>query len=199
MEADPALAIGVEAPIPPEDQARLVPSLSTRSQLRAVERMGIHAARVWSMRPAVLQRSDLLTEAFVRELHRRMFGGIWREAGRYRTSERAAGWEPGRIGEGVRLFLDDADGWIRYGTYPVQESAVRLHHRLAGIRPWGHGNRRHARLLADVMVAACGETPLTWGSGLESAAPGSAGPRYLEAIQAADAGAMAPLVAFARS
>src|SRR5580704_4974899 len=108
MEADPAFEIGVEAPIPREVQARLVPSLSTRSQLRAVERMGIHAARVWSMRAAVLRRSDLLTEVFVRELHRRMFGGIWREAGRYRTSVRAAGWEPNRIGEGVRLFLDDA-------------------------------------------------------------------------------------------
>jgi fido (protein-threonine AMPylation protein) len=70
---------------------------------------------------------------------------------------------------------------------------------LVAIRPWAHGNGRHARLFADVLVAACGEPALTWGASLEAAAPGSAGARYLEAVKAADAGALESLVAFARS
>ena len=161
--------------------------------------MGIHGARLWAMRPSVLRRSDLLTEAFARDLHRRMFAAIWRGAGQYRGGENGMGWEPHRIGEGMRLFLDDADGWVRYATYPVQEVAVRLHHRLVAIWPWDHGNRRHAMLLADILVAACGESPLTWGSGLEAVDPGSAGERYREAVRAADSGTLEPLLVFARS
>ncbi len=186
-----------DAPISFAEQERIVPSLSTRVQLRELERMGIQAARIWSMRPAVLARGDLLSEAFVGEVHRRMFGGIWRGAGRYRALDCVSGWEPRRIAEGVRMFLDDAEGWLRFATFPVHEAAVRLHHRMIAVRPWTEGNRRHARLLADIVVAAHGEPPLSWGAG---AAPGAdAGARYLAAIRAADDGDMAILVAFARS
>jgi Fic-DOC domain mobile mystery protein B len=167
-------APGEGAPIGPGDRARLVPSLSTRAQLNEIERLGIQAARVWAMRASVLRRPDLLTEPFARELHRRMFRGIWRGAGRYRTAERAPGWEAHRIAAGVRMFLEDAEGWIRFSTYPIQESAVRLHHRLVAIHPWSNGNGRHARLMADVLVASHGEEPLTWGSRREAADSGTA-------------------------
>jgi len=172
---------------------RLLPSLSTRAQLNEVERIGINAARVWAMRGTVLQRGDLMTEAFSKELHRRMFGGIWRGAGRYRTTGREPGWEPHRIADGVVMFLDDAEGWLRYSTYPVHEAAVRLHQRLVAIHPWSSGNGRHARLMADIVVASHGERPLTWGS----EDPQSALRRYADALGAAGAGDMAPLLGFA--
>jgi Fic-DOC domain mobile mystery protein B len=181
------------ASIPEADRLRLLPSLSTAAELERAERAAIHAARSWAMRAAVLRRPDLLTEQFARELHRKMFGAIWRGAGRYRESG-AAGWEPSRISEGVRLFLDDAEGWLRYGTYPVHEAAVRLHHRLSSVRPWEVGTRRHARLLADIVVAAAGEPPLSWGSGMASGAAA----RYAAATAAADGGDFGPLVEFAR-
>jgi Fic-DOC domain mobile mystery protein B len=179
--------------ITPEERALLLPSLSTRAQLNEVERLGINAARVWALRATVLQRGDLLTEAFSRELHRRMFGGIWRGAGRYRTTGREPGWEPHRIAEGVGMFLDDTDGWLRFSTYPVHEAAVRLHQRLVAIHPWSNGNGRHARLMADVVVASHGEKPLTWGS----RDPESARRRYAEALRAAETGDVAPLLQFA--
>jgi Fic-DOC domain mobile mystery protein B len=185
-----------EAPITAEEQAMLVPSLSTRAQLIEVERRHINAARVWAMRGAVLRRSDLLTEAFARDLHRRMFGGIWRGAGKYRATRCSPGWEPRQIAEGVAMFLDDADGWLRYSTYSVHEVAVRLHHRLLAIRPWSNGNGRHARLIADIVVAANDEEPLTWG--LRSG-PGEARARYLSAMGIAGSGDFALLLAFARS
>ena len=186
------------ARITPEERSRLVPSLTTRAQLDEAERHSIHAARLWSMRDAVLRREDLLTESFARKLHGRMFGGIWRGAGRYRTTGREPGWEAQRIPEGVRLFLDDAEGWIRYATFPPDEAAVRLHHRLVAIHPWANGNGRHARLLADILVASCGGEPLSWGSRAAPTGSGSARERYLDAIRAADAGRIAPLLDFAR-
>jgi Fic-DOC domain mobile mystery protein B len=189
----PAEIQSAESAITPEERSRLLPSLSTRAQLNEVESLGINAARVWAMRGTVLQRGDLMTEAFTRELHRRMFGGIWRGAGRFRTTVREPGWEPGRIAGGVGMFLDDAEGWLRYSTYPVQEAAVRLHQRLVAIHPWANGNGRHARLMADIVVASHGERPLTWGS----RDPESAPRRYAEALGAAENGDVAPLVEFA--
>jgi Fic-DOC domain mobile mystery protein B len=186
----------VDAPLTGEERTALLPSLSTRAQLHQAESLGIHAARVWAMRAPNLARTDILSEAFCSELHRRMFGGIWRRAGKYRSVS-SAGWEPGRIGEGVRLFLDDADGWLKYSTYTAHEAAVRLHHRLAAVRPWTRGNGRHARLMADVVVASQAERALTWGSLASDS--GSLRARYVGAMHAADGGDMAPLLEFARN
>ena len=67
-----------QTPLTAEEKLQLRPSLSTRAQLNAAERLNIHAARLWAMRKAGLRRPDLLTDAFARELHRRMFNQIWR-------------------------------------------------------------------------------------------------------------------------
>jgi Fic-DOC domain mobile mystery protein B len=181
-------------PLAPELGARLALSLSTWGQLRAVERVRINEARAWAARAATLARPDLLTEGFCRELHRRMFGGVWRRAGRYRTAGGGPGWEPARIAEGVALVMDDAEAWIRFSTYPVHEAAVRIHHRLRSVRPWQVGNARHARLLADVVVAAAGEAPLGWGASLAGDSPRE---HYRRAAGAADRGDFTVLVQFA--
>jgi Fic-DOC domain mobile mystery protein B len=199
MPVDLTLSPEGQAPVTETEKARLLPSLSTRAQLDEIEKLGIHAARVWAMKDAVLQRTDLLSEEFVRVLHRKMFGRIWRGAGEYRTTARDPGWEAHRIPEGIRMFLDDAEGWLRFSTYPVHEAAVRLHHRLVSIHPWSNGNGRHARLLADIVVASHGEEPLTWGAHAVSAETGSARERYIRATLAADSGDFGALLAFARS
>jgi Fic-DOC domain mobile mystery protein B len=186
------------AGITEEQRSRLIPSLSTRAQLDEIEGLAINAARVWAMRDPVLRRPDLLSEPFAKELHRRMFGAVWRGAGRYRTAPRTPGWDPDQVAGGVRMFLDDAEGWLRFSTYTVHESAVRLHHRLVSVRPWANGNGRHARLYADIIVAAHGEVPLTWGRRLGIAEHDSARARYLGAVKAGDSGDMGPLLEFAR-
>jgi Fic-DOC domain mobile mystery protein B len=180
----------------PGGGSELLLSLSKPEQLLEIERIRITDARLWAMRKATLSRPDLLTEGFCRELHRRMFQGIWRGAGRYRTRESSPGWEVSRIPEAVGMFVDDAEGWIRFSTYSVQESAVRLHQRMASVRPWAVGNGRHARLLADIVVAAHGEKPLAWGLGLDGEV---ARERYRTAMASAEQGNLAPLLAFALS
>lgn len=185
-------------PITVAERARLIPSLSTREQLEEIERMCIHAARVWAMRAAASSEDRVLTEEFSRELHRRMFAGIWRGAGRYRAAAEDTGWEPRKIPEGMRMVLDDAEGWIRFATYTVPEAAVRLHHRIRCIRPWSDGNGNHARLMADLLVASRREEPLKWGLKSARGAATGARERYREATRAADKGDLGPLLAFAR-
>ncbi len=183
----------------PEEQSELIPSLATRAQLNEVERLGINTARVWAMRPRALASTDLLSDAFGRELHRRMFRGVWRWAGRYRTTEKNLGWAVPRITEGVRNAFDDARTQLQYASYPLHEVAVRLHHQLVVIHPWPNGNGRHARLVADIVVAAGRGVPLTWGAGVNLVAAGEIRARYLAAVRAADGQDFGPLLEFARS
>lgn len=182
-----------------EERRDLIPSLTTRAELNEAERLNIHAARLWAMRRRVLERPDLLTDSFARELHKRMFHQVWRWAGRYRTTEKNLGWEVHRLTEGVRNAFDDAQAWTQYSTYPLHEAAVRLHHRLVAIHPWPNGNGRHSRLIADILVTSRDGEVLTWGAGSDLIAAGGVRQRYIEAIRRADAGDFAPLLAFARS
>jgi Fic-DOC domain mobile mystery protein B len=151
------------------------------------------------MRPHVLQRPDLLTDRFAGELHRRMFNQICRWAGRYRTTEKNLDWEVHRVTEGVRNAFDDAQCWLQHSTYPLHETAVRLHHRLVAIHPWSNGNGRHSRLIADLLVASRAGDELTWGAQTDLVGAVDVRDSYITAIRSADAGDIAPLLAFAES
>lgn len=59
-------------------------------------------------------------------------------------------------------------------------------------------NGRHARLMTDLLLAANGAAPFTWGRG-DLVRAGEARERYLAALRAADARDFAPLLAFVRS
>ncbi|MDB6170119.1 MAG: mobile mystery protein [Verrucomicrobia bacterium] len=182
-----------------EEKRELIPSLTTRAELNEVERLKIHAARIWAMSARSLHRADLVSDRFGRELHARMFKQVWHWAGQYRKSEKNLGWEVHRLNEGVRNAFDDAQVWLQHGTYPLEESAVRLHHRLVAIHPWPNGNGRHARLVADVVVAAHRGVELTWGAASERVSPDDLRRSYIAAIHQADRGHMGPLLEFARS
>jgi len=188
-----------DTPLTPEEQLDLIPSLSTRAQLNELERHTIHAARVWAMRAKTLARADLLTDTFARELHRRMFHGVWRWAGRYRTTGKNLGWPVPRLTEGVRNAFDDTQTQLSHAAYPLAEIAVRLHHRLVVIHPWPNGNGRHARLVADLLVASRSAPPLTWGARTDLVPAGATRARYLTAVRAADENNFAPLLAFTTS
>lgn len=188
-----------ETPLTPDELQGLKPSLSTRAQLNELEQANIIEARVWAMRPGVLRRPDLLTDGFARELHRRMFSGVWKWAGKYRLSDKNIGWEWSRISEGMRVLLDDARYWVEHGTYPLAEAAVRLHHQMVVMHPWPNGNGRHARLMADLVMAAQQGTALSWGANRDLARRGATRTDYIAALKEADRGDIGPLLKFAGS
>lgn len=188
-----------ETRLTPEEQLELIPSLSTRAELNAAERANIHEARMWAMRRRTLKRNDLLTDIFARDLHHRMFGSVWKWAGRYRITERNLGWAPHRLTEGVHNALADVRAWLEFDTYPLHEAAVRLHHRLVAVHPWPNGNGRHSRLMADIVVASRAGEELTWAAGADLVTPGERRRRYIAAIKRADEGEYGPMIEFARS
>lgn len=182
---------------PTHDEKRdLIPAhIATRSELNAAEQDNIARGQDWALRR---RRREIVDERFLRELHRRMFGEVWRWAGRYRTSERNLGVASWDVPAEMRKLLDDARTWIAGAAYPRDEIAVRLHHRLVWIHPFANGNGRHARLVADLLVMRLGGERFSWGRGSLYNA-GELRQRYIAALHAADRHDVAPLVAFARS
>ncbi len=184
-------------PLSPEELADLIPSLATKEELNEWERENILRAREWAIRDRT-SPTDVASDAYVRKLHLRMFDQTWKWAGQYRRSEKNMGIPFYQIREQLAALLGDVRYWIEQGTYPPDEIAVRFHHHLVLIHPFPNGNGRHARLIGDLLAIRLGRPAFTWGA-TDLAKQGEARARYLDAIRAADNGAIQPLIAFARS
>ena len=168
--------------------------IASRSELNAAEQENIARGQNWALR----RRRDILSESFIRELHRHMLGDVWRWAGNFRTSERNLGIDFWEIPVAVRMLLEDAKTWIEKDTYPPDEIAVRFHHRLVHIHPFPNGNGRLARLMADLLIKQLGGAPFSWGRG-SLRDHGDLRKGYIAALQAADNHDIRPLLDFARS
>ena len=185
-------------PLSADERADLLPNLANQEELNEWERQNIVEAYAWALAPNNLRRRDPLVEPYVRDLHRRMFDQTWRWAGAYRTTEKNIGVPSAEIREGLAALLGDARYWLEHETYSPDELAVRFHHRLVFIHPFANGNGRHARLMADVLAQRQARPGFAWGSG-DVMRAGDFRQRYIEALRAADAHDIGPLLAFARS
>lgn len=184
-------------PLDPDEAAGLLPKhIANQGQLNEWEQANIVAASQWAA--GVAPRSDLLSDNFVRELHRRMFDQTWRWAGQYRHSDKNIGVDWAQVPMRVHDLLADARYWLDHATWPNVEAAVRLHHRMVVIHPFPDGNGRHARLLADVLLTKLGQPALTWGRG-DLVDANALRATYIAALRRADAGQIEALVRFAQS
>ncbi len=178
-----------------EEREGLIPSYITlRSELNEAEQANILEAEEW----AFARKRDLLKEEFLNNLHKRMYGNVWRWAGRYRTSGKNIGIDAYRIPTELRQLLDDCRYWIENGTYEPDEIAVRFHHRIVSIHCYPNGNGRHARLAADLLLRSIGQERFSWG-GENLVDVGETRERYVAALQAADEHDIGPLLEFVRS
>ena len=183
-------------PLEPGERDGLLQSWITyRSELNEAEQSNITAGTVWAFRQ---RRQDILSEEFIRQLHGRLFGDVWSWAGDFRLTERNIGIDPVRIAVGLRMALDDAGFWVENKTYPPDEIAVRLHHRLVSIHPFANGNGRTARLVADLLAARLGQEPFSWGR-VSLSDGGETRKKYITALKKADNHDIGPLLDFARS
>lgn len=183
-------------PLTIEEQRDLIPShISNRGELNEAEQENILRGQDWALRR---RKPGLLREKFLTDLHKQMFGEVWKWAGRLRRSERNLGIPHYEIPAALRQLLDDVKAWIEYQSFPPDEIAVRLHHRLVAIHPFANGNGRHARLMADLLILQLGGERFSWGrASLRDS--GEMRTQYIEALKAADHHDYGPLSAFARS
>jgi Fic-DOC domain mobile mystery protein B len=181
-----------------EREGLLLQSITTRGELDEFEQLNIQKAVAWSLRRRI-SRERILTESFIRELHRRMYGEVWRWAGEFRKTNKNIGVDKHEIGIELKKVLDDASFWIENSSFPADEIAVRFSHRIVSIHCFSNGNGRHSRLMTDILAKHALERPFfTWG-GANLSKGGDARTDYLAAIREADQGNIAPLLVFARS
>lgn len=183
-------------PLTHEERLGLIPSYITlRSELNEVEQINITEGERW----AFGRKRDVLDEAFLRELHRRMFGQVWKWAGDFsKENNRRIGSDSFMIAVDLRALLGEVSYWIENNTYAHDEIALRFHHRLTQIHPFPNGNGRFSRMAADLLAVQLGEPQFTWGR-VNLLEPGDARRHYINALRAADGYVIEPLLSFARS
>ncbi len=59
-----------------EKEGLLIPTVSTRAELDEFEQQNIEEAIQWTL-VRNFKRKEILTEVFVKEVHRKMFGSVW--------------------------------------------------------------------------------------------------------------------------
>ena len=182
-------------PLEADEREQLIPSyISLRRELNEAEQINITDAGKW----LASRKRDVLDEKFLRNLHKRMFGKVWRWAGDYRKTPRNIGVEAWRIPMNVAQAIDDAKYWVENGTYSADEIAVRFSHRLVAIHPFPNGNGRFSRMVGDSLAQPLGQRRFSWGSA-NLVDPNETRKAYVAALRYADAHDFSELIAFARS
>ena len=179
-----------------EKDGLLIPTITNRGELDEFEQLGVEKANEWLL-SRKFSVNKILTENFVKDLHKRMFNDIWKWAGEFRKSNKNIGVDKFIIGMELKNLLDDCNYWIENKVFSEDEIAVRLSHRMVLIHPFANGNGRHSRLMADILIAkGFGKPYFTWGS-VNLTKEGEARKKYLEALRAADQNDYKSLIEFA--
>ena len=167
--------------------------ITTQAELNELEQANIIAGLRWLDR---LRRPKVLSDAL--ELHKRLFGDVWRWGGKLRRTGKNIGVDPLHIAVQLRACVDDARFWFEHKTYEPVEAAIRFHHRLTVIHPFPNGNGRHARIMADALhEKVYGAARIDWAGGANLQAKNERRKQYIAALKAADAGEFGLLFEFA--
>lgn len=172
-------------------------TIATQAELDAAEQANILQAMEWARRARSLRFPDLLSARAIRNVHRRMFDQVYTWAGTTRTQELNIGCEPRLIAERLHNLCEDVRAWTVHEHWSPDETAVRFHHALVLIHVFPNGNGRHARFMADLLLARRYRMPpLGWG-GESLQRTGTLHDEYIAAMRRADAGDFGPIVDFA--
>jgi Fic-DOC domain mobile mystery protein B len=120
----------------------------------------------------------------------------------YRTSDKSIGVPWAQVPSAIHNLLSNVKYHIDHQTYPLDEIAARLHHKLVEIHPFANGNGRHARYITDTLLKSMGSNPFSWGKSKDPRGIDRTGETrqiYIESLKRADKKDMTPLLQFVRS
>ena len=158
--------------------------IRTRAQLNQLEQVNIVEGQSWL---AKKKKVVVLSDEFLMEFHKRLFGKVWGWAGKYRLTEKNIGVSPFSISVEVKNLIDDTQYWVDKNIYQPIELAARFHHRLVKIHPFPNGNGRHARLMANALLnIVFQQASINWSGSLDHSS--DARTAYIKALRDADTG-----------
>ncbi len=182
-----------------ESEGLKIPSITTKGNLDEFEQKNIEEAIIWTVGRKI-KIDTLFSESFIKSIHKRMYGEVWKWAGTFRQSEKNLGVSSWKIPIELNVLLEDAKFWIENKTYTEDEIAIRFKHRIVCIHCFPNGNGRHSRLMADlIMEKVFNQKFFTWGQSNSNLTNKSkARSNYLSALKKADNGDYSDLIRFAR-
>jgi fido (protein-threonine AMPylation protein) len=100
-----------------ERNGLLLPRISLQTELNEFEQRNIQKAEEWVLRTR-FKKEQTLTEEFVKAVHKKMFGDVWRWAGTQRNRETNIGvaWE--KIPQYLKQLIDNCSYWIEHQVFP---------------------------------------------------------------------------------
>ncbi len=184
-------------PVDPDELGGLLLThITTREELNRWEQDNIVEALAWLDRT---KPTNIVNEKFIKRMHRRMFGNVWRWAGQYRRTDKNIGVSWHQIPMSLGILCDDVTVWMTAKNESPEEMAVRLHHRLVWIHAFPNGNGRHARIMTDIFLEnVLHDSRFSWGR-KDLSSSGETRNRYIKALKDADGGNFIPLLEFVRS
>ncbi len=188
-----------QTPLDEEEKEGLkIRSVTTQQELDEFEQLNIEKAIEWTIH-SNLKPEKILTEKFIKDLHKKMFGDVWKWGGEFRTSDKNLGIHWPQISIELKKLLDDTQYWIENNIYSPEEISIRFKHRLVAIHCFPNGNGRHSRLMADIMMESVfGQDSFSWHRSNMVKADETR-KKYISTLKEADKGNIKPLIAFAKT
>ena len=181
-----------------EREGLKIKSISTQKELDEFEQLNIEKAILWTIRTKP-KTENILTEKFIRTLHQKMYGDVWKWAGEFRRSEKNIGITWSQIPMELKNLLDDATYWVANNTYAPEEIAIRFKHRLVSIHCFPNGNGRHSRIMADIIMESIFNKDIFSWHQSNMVKPDEIRKKYIRALREADNGNVEPLILFAKN
>lgn len=186
-----------QTPLSEEEKDGLrIKTITTHGELDEHEQLNIEQAIEWTIKTK-FKKDQVLTEEFIKKLHKKMFGNVWSWAGKFRKSEKNIGVKWIMIGIELKALLDDTNYWIENKTFSNKEIAIRFKHRLVSIHCFPNGNGRHSRIMADIIMESIfGKDPFSWNQ-TNMVKADQTRKNYINALREGDDGNIQPLIDFA--
>jgi len=181
-----------------EKEGLKIYSITTQGELDEFEQLNIEKAVEWTIH-SKFKPEHILTEKFIKDLHKRMYGDVWKWAGEFRRTEKNIGVQWTQIGIELKNLLDDTKYWIENKTYLPEEVAIRFKHRIVSIHCFPNGNGRHSRMMGDIIIESIfGKEVFSWHQS-NMVKVNETRKEYIKALKKADDGNLAPLIKFAKN
>jgi Fic-DOC domain mobile mystery protein B len=175
-----------------------VKSITTPGELDEFEQLNIEKAVEWTIH-SNFNTERILTEKFVKDLHKKMFDDVWQWAGAFRKSEKNIGIHSTQIGLELKNLLNDTKYWIDNNIFLPEEIAIRFKHRIVSIHCFPNGNGRHSRMMADIIIESIFDKKIFSWHQSNMVKPEEIRKKYIDALRKADNGDISPLIDFAKN
>lgn len=178
---------------PLNDYSGLRIALTNKGELDAAEFDNISEATKKYLGAIPSKSRAPFTYEWFLKLHKEMLAQVWAWAGQIRKTNKNIGIDKRKVPEAIKLLEQDYHAWLS-AVMDNDELSARLHHRLVWIHPFENGNGRWARLIVNVHQRQHGLPLIRWPN---QAILDQTNVRhdYLQALQNADSGDFAPLIA----